>query len=485
MGVPLSKGKNKKEVTSERVSFRVSERSERSDRSTDEHDYPTDAKTILDHFRDIVDLKVVMAHDGGLALMQKIADDAKTRECLDFWHYCAQFPVKFSATPESELVAELSEVILKAKNSPRITERLASSCRQEFDVIELQISSQNLNPEMLEKVKDELWNQMVDREFAEFRNSSAARDFVAYHLSLDDVIDDDHALVYFEKYLLSEFSIESLNFYEDVNLYRRLWKPENTSKNVSMAKHLLKMFIIQGSPLQVNIPDRMRSVVEKQLKTTVATEDVFLKSQIETLRLMDRDGWARYRKSDLFQKYLNSKRLIFPTEDRVDESECVGTRHPMYLGSKMVAKSTEISKNFRRSKLMRFIGDVDIHEMLKSSIGQECFEHFLSIDDSGDKTVEFYRQNMMFETFMDQTLEQVEAASKMAKKFIDKEGQWNAAIDDDTKAAINQAISEGNLKGSMFDGAIDKVLGALYEKGVFAEFKASALYVKYRVFLKE
>ena len=219
-GVSKSRGDASISQSSSKMSFRTSDREEVSGDNT----FTADHTTILDHFRQGLKLSQVLEDEYGLDLMRPIAEGVNTLDVLEFWSYCVQFRLTFEKKmADGKLAPELESQLLKFQHNPRILNTCVT--KEELDVLELQVSSTNLNSTMLDQIQAKLFTEMEGEILEEFKKSKACQDFCTHHLRLEDMINDDHAMFYFGKYLLGEFSTESVGFYEDVNLYRRMWTP--------------------------------------------------------------------------------------------------------------------------------------------------------------------------------------------------------------------------------------------------------------------
>ena len=136
-------------------------------------------------------------------------------------------------------------------------------------------------------------------------------DAIAKTIKFEDILSDADGVDSFTAHLIREFSIENIVFWKECQNYRAL-EPTNTSVLQNKAEKIVEGYILDTSPNQVNLC----SGTFKELRKSVTSRDVhistFDKACDEIVLLMSRDSFARYKKGDLFQKFvsLRAKKLL-------------------------------------------------------------------------------------------------------------------------------------------------------------------------------
>eukprot|EP00948_MAST-09A_sp_MAST-9A-sp1_P001290 g1290.t1 len=115
-------------------------------------------------------------------------------------------------------------------------------------------------------------------------------------------------LDFFKKNLEQEYSDENVNFWEQVQIYRKLYETEKkVEEALTLAKEIRATYVEEGSPKPINIPHKMRDALLKKLDDETAYDAlIFDDAQDEIYQLMNHDNFARFRKSPLFADLLEA-----------------------------------------------------------------------------------------------------------------------------------------------------------------------------------
>jgi len=115
--------------------------------------------------------------------------------------------------------------------------------------------------------------------------------------SLRDVLTYKKSRELFATYLKTEFAEEALWFFDEVTPFQQL--PE--AELQATAERFVKEYISDTAEKQVNIPDKMRKAVMKEVKDKNVTNKTFDKAREECYTLMARDNFRRFILVDSFK----------------------------------------------------------------------------------------------------------------------------------------------------------------------------------------
>jgi len=121
--------------------------------------------------------------------------------------------------------------------------------------------------------------------------------------------------IFLKQYLTQEFSEENLLFWTDVENYKRLPSYERFSR----AKEIFSTYIVDDSPLQVNIDSDCNDAIKNRLSKSSDSNtplDLFDEAQSWVCRLMESHSFPRFIKSNKYKSLL--ERLWELGEDEID-----------------------------------------------------------------------------------------------------------------------------------------------------------------------
>eukprot|EP00753_Platysulcus_tardus_P016771 PLAT603.1.p1 GENE.PLAT603.1~~PLAT603.1.p1 ORF type:complete len:476 (-),score=142.41 PLAT603.1:138-1565(-) len=115
-------------------------------------------------------------------------------------------------------------------------------------------------------------------------------------LSLKDALADERIAQAFRQHLMREFSVENLMFW-----LRCSWFAEHAFSTedamLTTAQELLKLHVLPGSDLQVNLPHSMVRKVKVAVESGRVSSATFAECADEVYRLLERDAFARFLKT--------------------------------------------------------------------------------------------------------------------------------------------------------------------------------------------
>lgn len=171
--------------------------------------------------------------------------------------------------------------------------------------------------------------------FASFRYQQTVRGKQAGEAQADafvgvvpllDFIRDSDALEVFKKYLVLEFCVENIMFYQVVLSFRNRFASLPFDQNLEAARSIYKTFIASDAELQVNLPARafqaVRSTLDALSRSSMMNAKqpppqgsqkreellhIFDEPQREIFRLMSSDSYVRFCSHPLYANYLKGK----------------------------------------------------------------------------------------------------------------------------------------------------------------------------------
>eukprot|EP01156_Anaeramoeba_ignava_P018528 Anaeramoba_ignava/a92053_26.p1 GENE.a92053_26~~a92053_26.p1 ORF type:complete len:434 (+),score=71.77 a92053_26:6-1307(+) len=116
--------------------------------------------------------------------------------------------------------------------------------------------------------------------------------------SLKTIIGNERACKHFEEFLVGEFSVENLLFYQDVARFKLLTDSDEIN---SQGKVIFDKYIDPSSVLEVNIDSNEKQQITKEIVNPYT--GIFDKSQESIFMLMERDSYPRFLKSAICTKF--------------------------------------------------------------------------------------------------------------------------------------------------------------------------------------
>ena len=116
---------------------------------------------------------------------------------------------------------------------------------------------------------------------------------------LKHILSHPTGLSMFDTFLKKELADENIQFWTAVNDFK-----ETVSKESAQA--LYEKYISEAADLQVNVPGKMRKAIKAVVDGEEITEDIFEGSQNEIYKLMVRDNFARFKKTEEFKNFFEN-----------------------------------------------------------------------------------------------------------------------------------------------------------------------------------
>ncbi|KAM9718760.1 regulator of G-protein signaling 21-like [Menidia menidia] len=119
--------------------------------------------------------------------------------------------------------------------------------------------------------------------------------------SLETLLSSKLGIQIFEAFLKSEFSDENLEFWIVCEDYKKI---KSSFRMTCRAKKIFKRYIQAEAPREINIDQKTKEQIRWNLK--VPSVECFDDAQKTVYRLMERDSYPRFLKSDVYRTLLDS-----------------------------------------------------------------------------------------------------------------------------------------------------------------------------------
>lgn len=120
-----------------------------------------------------------------------------------------------------------------------------------------------------------------------------------------DFLVDPVARQWFQEFLINEFSVENVLFWNEVQDYKKIANPEDIN---TVATRIFEQYIVEGSPFQVNLSHECVTHTRELLSSALDTK-IFSVAEEEVLDLM-KEAYPRFQHSPFgikLRKELNNK----------------------------------------------------------------------------------------------------------------------------------------------------------------------------------
>lgn len=137
------------------------------------------------------------------------------------------------------------------------------------------------------------------------------------------------------------------------------------------------MYISEDSPLQVNVPFKMRTLIENQVHENSVTSSIFADAQKNVLRLMGNDSWVRFRNSALWTQFIHSN-------------------EPMSTIANIPLSIEDSHKHFQ-AEFHQFLGHEAVDKVVLSNVGRDYLDKFSRYKNPNDATVNCWHEILLFQ----------------------------------------------------------------------------------------
>ena len=127
---------------------------------------------------------------------------------------------------------------------------------------------------------------------------------VHYHVHLKYLIHSPKLLANFRKFLLTEYSAENLDFIVEAKAFRCL-DYVTEAEVEERALSIYDKYLRKDAPNEVNVKEKLRASVQEAVEREEFLLSLFQPCEDAVMALMNRDSFARYRKSPIFLSFLN------------------------------------------------------------------------------------------------------------------------------------------------------------------------------------
>uniref|UniRef100_A0A4W5NW00 Regulator of G protein signaling 13a n=1 Tax=Hucho hucho TaxID=62062 RepID=A0A4W5NW00_9TELE len=126
-------------------------------------------------------------------------------------------------------------------------------------------------------------------------------EIILWSESLGRLITSKYGMTTFQAFLKSEFSDENIEFWLICEDYKKI---KSSFRLSSRAKKIYKTYIEAEAPKEINIDHKTRDLVRRNVKTP--TTVCFDEAQRIVYRLMEKDSYPRFLRSNIYRTLLDS-----------------------------------------------------------------------------------------------------------------------------------------------------------------------------------
>ena len=426
--------------------------------------YEPDIMTVRERLLNELEWSKFIRDKYGFQSFKRLMVKKEKEVILDFWKIASGYRKQYDALSAEELREVLHDSVLKTFEDPFVRQTIGAANIDKITEVLTPGSQTRFSLNLFDSALMNVNQRLDEHEFFEWKTTEAADLFFQNTFKLESILTDHHALFYFEKQLAMEYSSENIDFLDITREYELLWSKDKPQRNLKMAENILHMYITQESPTQVNIPSNQREAIEKRvLQDKEVGRGLFQIAQRETILLMSRDGWPRYRRSRVFGQFLRSRRPVSRDQKPL---------------------SMEQAYKVRKKVFHTYIGSDSIDDVLDSMIGRDCFGKYLCVFNPKDGTMDFFSDVYAF-----QKLQDMDKLKKRAKTIYDTYlepgvAQKRVHLSKQHVNSLRAVINGPQVLPTIFDASIHHLRNHLKNKRLFEKFKSTGLYTKYRLMIR-
>eukprot|EP00002_Diphylleia_rotans_P006272 TRINITY_DN1562_c0_g1_i7.p1 TRINITY_DN1562_c0_g1~~TRINITY_DN1562_c0_g1_i7.p1 ORF type:complete len:532 (+),score=106.91 TRINITY_DN1562_c0_g1_i7:53-1648(+) len=142
------------------------------------------------------------------------------------------------------------------------------------------------------------------------KNVCTVDEVLSWAQNLRALISSKAGLETFRAFLISEHSIENLDFYQEIFVFRK----GNVEERNVLFEHLYRTYVMQKASLQVNLSGSVRSEMNDWIEKNPLDDNmervvpltIFDRAQAEIFDLIESDSYKRFIKSSFFQDALKN-----------------------------------------------------------------------------------------------------------------------------------------------------------------------------------
>eukprot|EP01080_Neovahlkampfia_damariscottae_P002736 gene2736-4145_t len=119
-------------------------------------------------------------------------------------------------------------------------------------------------------------------------------------LKLSEVLNDKNNLKYFKLFATSEYSVENVLFYEEIQNYKKLKEDKRNDR----AAKLMDFFFQEDSIYEINISKKFITEIEENISKGNCSVDLFDKALIDVVNSNLSDTYQRFKFSEVYQEMI-------------------------------------------------------------------------------------------------------------------------------------------------------------------------------------
>ena len=139
--------------------------------------------------------------------------------------------------------------------------------------------------------------------------------FNQQHIPAQHLLTNPVVMAAFAKFVALEASLENLEFWTAARRFR-LQSTRNKALLLQDARALYDKFVVSSAARQVNLPGPVAKTLQSAVEYECVTRLTFEEAELEVLRLMDSDTFARFKVSSAFEACLEQCRAEQHTQSK-------------------------------------------------------------------------------------------------------------------------------------------------------------------------
>ncbi|XP_023864928.1 regulator of G-protein signaling 21 [Salvelinus sp. IW2-2015] len=168
---------------------------------------------------------------------------------------------------------------------------------------ELHSHNMDMDDKRRKQTKGSDFKSRLQRRSSQSPNTErlSPEEIILWSQSLERLLASKYGMTTFQAFLKSEFSDENIEFWLICEDYKKI---KSSFRLSSRAKKIYKTYIEAEAPKEINIDHKTRDLIRWNVKTP--TTVCFDEAQRIVYRLMEKDSYPRFLRSNIYRTLLDS-----------------------------------------------------------------------------------------------------------------------------------------------------------------------------------
>eukprot|EP01091_Cochliopodium_minus_P004267 TRINITY_DN14163_c0_g1_i1.p1 TRINITY_DN14163_c0_g1~~TRINITY_DN14163_c0_g1_i1.p1 ORF type:complete len:465 (-),score=120.37 TRINITY_DN14163_c0_g1_i1:54-1448(-) len=274
----------------------------------------------------------------------------------------------------------------------------------------------------------------------------------------EETLDTNVKRKYFEFFLIYEFSLELLEFYDEVSLFREL---ESNEELIQSAKYIYETFIEDGSSKQVPTPHEISLSIKESLNQP--TKTLFDLSISNTIQNMRNDQFARFLQSPSYKEMLedisknyNVTCKLCGVKQHEESHVCGSCNKRASMDYSVIPKDFETFRNTNRKYQPNYQNSIKVkgkeklsyfNNMINNPEKSKYFREFLARENS-ELYLDIYQKIMVYKAET-QITTRVGMAFFIVKKYLEENAESKIEVSPQIVKTILEVYKNGS--NNIFD----------------------------------